>query len=365
MGAVGNHRQCHRQGIYRPAWRRGIGSFRSGQCKQLAGNGRRRVRLSRRHLGLLVRIPYASRTDTSLPTITPFGPTLTVTVSGRRVRGRPYREVLMKIRSALFLLLTSGLLFLALYAEAADLGQFGGGDGRGDTMAEVVRLFGGGDGRGDAMAEILNQTMNSITVTSPNGGESWTVGTSHNITWTSTGTVGNVNIDYSTQQRLATGNPVVSQYGQRRHLCLDRSQYAVDDLPGAGSGGATAIRLTTATRCSPSSLTRPRPFPAPTTPTGPATGSISTSYAYSTGGSTSSLGHAVQYKFDWDDGSDSGWLAVGTTRPRTAGRPPAPTMCGPWRAAPRIRPSSRCGRRPMPSSSPAGLRAITTRRPAG
>jgi hypothetical protein len=69
---------------------------------------------------------------------------------------------MMKTKSALFLLLTSGLLFFALYAEAADLG-----------------LFGGGDGRGDAMAEILGQTMDSITVTSPNGGETWTVGTSH------------------------------------------------------------------------------------------------------------------------------------------------------------------------------------------
>ncbi len=52
---------------------------------------------------------------------------------------------------------------------------------------------------------------------------------------------------------------------------------------------------------------------APTTPTGPASGVISTSYDYSTGGSTSNLGHSVQYKFDWDDGTDSGWLAVGTT----------------------------------------------------
>jgi subtilisin family serine protease len=37
----------------------------------------------------------------------------------------------------------------------------------------------------------------SITVTSPNGGEKWEVGSSHNITWTSTGTVGNVKIQYS------------------------------------------------------------------------------------------------------------------------------------------------------------------------
>ncbi|NIN36322.1 MAG: hypothetical protein GTO60_15015, partial [Gammaproteobacteria bacterium] len=37
----------------------------------------------------------------------------------------------------------------------------------------------------------------SITLTSPNGGEAWSVGVSHDITWTSTGSVGNVKIDYS------------------------------------------------------------------------------------------------------------------------------------------------------------------------
>jgi len=38
----------------------------------------------------------------------------------------------------------------------------------------------------------------SINVTSPNGGENWEVGTIHDITWTSSGTSGNVDIDYST-----------------------------------------------------------------------------------------------------------------------------------------------------------------------
>lgn len=38
----------------------------------------------------------------------------------------------------------------------------------------------------------------SITVTAPNGGESWTVATSRNITWGWTATIANVSIDYST-----------------------------------------------------------------------------------------------------------------------------------------------------------------------
>ena len=52
---------------------------------------------------------------------------------------------------------------------------------------------------------------------------------------------------------------------------------------------------------------------APTTPSGSANGTTGTSYSYSVSGSTSSLGHSVQYKFDWGDGTESGWLAVGTT----------------------------------------------------
>ncbi|MCP5047875.1 MAG: hypothetical protein GY940_11935 [bacterium] len=37
----------------------------------------------------------------------------------------------------------------------------------------------------------------TITVTSPNGGENWTAGSSQTVTWTSTGTVGDVKIEYS------------------------------------------------------------------------------------------------------------------------------------------------------------------------
>lgn len=41
-------------------------------------------------------------------------------------------------------------------------------------------------------------TTPTITVTSPNGGESWTRSSVHSITWSSTGTVGDVKIEYST-----------------------------------------------------------------------------------------------------------------------------------------------------------------------
>ena len=48
---------------------------------------------------------------------------------------------------------------------------------------------------------------------------------------------------------------------------------------------------------------------APSTPSGPSGGQPGTSYDYTTGGSSSSLGHAVEYRFDWGDGSYSTWSA--------------------------------------------------------
>jgi len=38
---------------------------------------------------------------------------------------------------------------------------------------------------------------NSVTVNTPNGGESWATGSIHNITWSSTGTIANVTLEYS------------------------------------------------------------------------------------------------------------------------------------------------------------------------
>ncbi|MCK4763551.1 MAG: hypothetical protein KAW12_15230 [Candidatus Aminicenantes bacterium] len=48
----------------------------------------------------------------------------------------------------------------------------------------------------DAVFKIVS--LPSITVTSPNGSENWAAGTFHNITWTSTGTIGCITIEYST-----------------------------------------------------------------------------------------------------------------------------------------------------------------------
>jgi hypothetical protein len=49
----------------------------------------------------------------------------------------------------------------------------------------------------------------------------------------------------------------------------------------------------------------------PDTPSGTAAGAIDSSFSYSTDGSVSLEGDGVQYQFDWDDETTSGWLTVG------------------------------------------------------
>jgi hypothetical protein len=50
----------------------------------------------------------------------------------------------------------------------------------------------------DSTFSIVSPSTSTLTVISPNGGESWDTGTTHSINWTSTGNVGNVKIELST-----------------------------------------------------------------------------------------------------------------------------------------------------------------------
>jgi len=51
---------------------------------------------------------------------------------------------------------------------------------------------------------------------------------------------------------------------------------------------------------------------APGLPDGPTNGAPGIAYTYTAGGSFSSLDHSIQYFLDWGDGTNSGWLPVGT-----------------------------------------------------
>ncbi|MCH8986644.1 BACON domain-containing protein, partial [Patescibacteria group bacterium] len=51
---------------------------------------------------------------------------------------------------------------------------------------------------------------------------------------------------------------------------------------------------------------------SPNQPSGPSTGTTGETLSFATGGSSSSLSHAVQYQFDWGDGSFSDWALSST-----------------------------------------------------
>jgi formylglycine-generating enzyme required for sulfatase activity len=61
----------------------------------------------------------------------------------------------------------------------------------------------------DATGTVTVTSSLSVTVTIPNGGENWTVGSPDTIRWTSTGSVGNVKMDYSINGG-STWSPVVA-----------------------------------------------------------------------------------------------------------------------------------------------------------
>ena len=63
------------------------------------------------------------------------------------------------------------------------------------TPSEMMNIYGLSDAGGPYCQ---CEPTPAITVISPNGGETWTAGSSHDITWSSTGTIDSVNIDYST-----------------------------------------------------------------------------------------------------------------------------------------------------------------------
>ncbi|MFH1022177.1 MAG: C1 family peptidase [Planctomycetota bacterium] len=50
----------------------------------------------------------------------------------------------------------------------------------------------------------------------------------------------------------------------------------------------------------------------PSQPAGSSSGYCNSSYSYSTGGSSSSLGHSLEYRFDWGDGNYSNWSSSST-----------------------------------------------------
>jgi hypothetical protein len=94
-----------------------------------------------------------------------------------------------------------------------------------------------------------------IIVTSPNGGESWVVGSSHDITWLSAGGVGDVKIEYTTDYGTTWIEVVASTENDGTYtwivpdtlsnVCLVRISEAEDGDPVDSSDMIFSITATT------------------------------------------------------------------------------------------------------------------------
>jgi len=92
-------------------------------------------------------------------------------------------------------------------------------------------------------ASNANFTINGIKLTSPNGGEVWEVGQAYPINWTTQGTIGNIKLEYSTDNGATYTGTVVASVASS----LGTYSWTV---PGAAIGAQVRIRassLTTST----------------------------------------------------------------------------------------------------------------------
>jgi len=84
------------------------------------------------------------------------------------------------------------------------------GDYIGNTLKIRIKDYSNPDNV-KAVSSVAFTIKGVLLMTSPNGGESWVVGDAHNITWTPTGTINYVRLDYSTDGGNTYTNAITSR----------------------------------------------------------------------------------------------------------------------------------------------------------
>jgi hypothetical protein len=118
------------------------------------------------------------------------------------------------------------------------------------VWVRVAERDGTGYDRSDKVFSIV--PPETVTVVSPNGGESWLVGTTHTIKWTTTGTIGPVRIGYSIDNGLNWTNitaeaPNTGSYtwvvpNKPSTHCKVRVRDAADNIPSDATNGTFTIK---------------------------------------------------------------------------------------------------------------------------
>jgi hypothetical protein len=166
----------------------------------------------------------------------------------------------------------------------------------------------------------------TVIVTSPVGGENWQTGTSHDVTWSVSGSTGSISYwkvalstDGGASWPTATDDPRqlsggIFNTGARSWTWpIDSSWNTTQARIRVRALDVNANILGESVSPANFTISSPESIVTPSTPSGPTSGSASASYSFSMGGSSSNLGHSVQYQIDWGDGQTTGWLPVGTT----------------------------------------------------
>jgi hypothetical protein len=120
-----------------------------------------------------------------------------------------------------------------------------------DCFVRISDVDGSPVGVSDASFSIVDDGVPRIIVTSPNGGETLVAESSHEITWLTTGTVGNVKIEYSTDNGTTWADVIASTENDGSHSwdvpktvsdqCLVRISEASDGNPTDTSNSTFSI----------------------------------------------------------------------------------------------------------------------------
>lgn len=107
-------------------------------------------------------------------------------------------------------------------------------------------------------------------------------------------------------------NPNKTQYNHSENVQLtaissDTTKYKFDHWEGDLGSNSNPANIAMNENKNVTAVFLAETVSTPNTPSGQSSGTVGQSLSFSTGGSTSNLGHVVEYRFDWGDGNYSSW----------------------------------------------------------
>jgi len=164
----------------------------------------------------------------------------------------------------------------------------------------------------------------SVTVywTAKNQGTGSAGSTQQGVMWSTNSTIsrsdtllekeylGSMSVNKTSPEEHTINIPANATPGQTYYLGA-YADYDLDEDEGSNENNNGSNGVAVTINYPPETITTPN------TPTGSSSGHTGQSLSFSTDGSTSNLGHSVEYRFDWGDGSYSSWGSATRTKAYT------------------------------------------------